>query len=73
MAKKTTKTVKEEKRTFGVVFGGNLNVRKEAKKDAEIVKLLKNGEKIEILGEKGSFYKIDGGYCMKSFVEVEEA
>lgn len=69
---KTEKKAKETAKTFGFVINGALNVRKEAKKGSEIVKIAENGAKIEILGEENDFYKTPAGYVMKEFVQLEK-
>lgn len=69
---KTEKTAKKTAKTFGIVINGALNVRKEAKKGAEIVKIEPNGAKVEILGEENEFYKTPAGFVMKEFIQLEK-
>lgn len=69
---KTEKKAKETAKTFGFVVNGALNVRKEAKKGAEIVKIEPDGAKVEILGEKNEFYKTPAGFVMKQFIQLEK-
>ena len=66
-AKETTKKTEKKAKVYRIVAGGDLNVRKEPKSDAEIVKIAKNGEKIEVLAEKGEFLKVPEGYVMKKY------
>lgn len=55
----------------GIVQGcGLLNVREQASTQAKAVKQISGNTRIEILGEDGNFYKIDGGYVMKDFVKI---
>ena len=69
---KTTKTTEKKETKHGVVFGGALNVRKDAKMTADIVKVLENGAEIEILDELDGFYKIKGGFVKADFVKIAE-
>lgn len=65
---------------FGVVTGcSRLNVRKEAKKDADVVTIVNAGAKLVIDTDCKSkkWYKVttkDGkdGYCMKEFITIDE-
>lgn len=59
---------KKPKKKFGVVVGGNLNVREIP--NGKIIGNLPSGETIEILEEEDGWYKIDNGYVMAKFVEV---
>lgn len=65
---KETPKPKKVKRKFGVVIGGNLNVREAP--NGKILTSLPNGETIEIISEEDGWYKIDKGYVMAKFVEV---
>ena len=58
----------------GTVNATSLNVRKEPSADAEKAGSLKNGTKVEILGEEGDWYQIRyndlTGYAKKEFIAV---
>lgn len=55
----------------GIVKGcGLLNVRDRASLEGQAVKQLSANARINILGEENNFYKIDGGFVMKDFVEI---
>ena len=76
-------TDEEEKPLLiGIVkWAGGLNIRKEPKKDSEIVVVVANGSEMTIDEENSTdtFYKVQGsckdvlfeGYCMKEFVEIK--
>ena len=71
---KKTKPVPEKKKTFGKVNvsdGKKLRVRADISTESPIVKLLDNGEEIEILEiVNKNWYKINDGFVMSKFVEV---
>ena len=60
------KKVEEKKVKHGVVTA-LLNVRKEP--GGEVVKVLNEGEIVNILDEKDGWYKIDDGYVMAKFIK----
>ncbi len=70
VAEKTEKTAKKTAKKYGFVVGGALNVRKEPVKGAEIVKVVENGAKLEILGKENGFFKVPEGYVMNEYVEI---
>jgi len=61
--------------TTGTVVGDNLRVRKEESTTSEIIDLLDQNDKVEILGENGDWYKIKVndkvGYVNKQFIKVK--
>lgn len=57
----------EEKETKKGVVTALLNVRKEP--GGEVVKVLNEGEIVNILDEKDGWYKIDDGYVMAKFIK----
>lgn len=75
---KEVEETEEPKEVKGVVVNcARLNVRKEASKDAAVLKIINAGTKVKI-DEEGStddFYKVQvagfTGFCMKEFIEVE--
>lgn len=62
--------------TTGTVIGSNLRVRKEESTTSEIIELLDENDKVEVLGESGEWYKIKVnnkvGYVSKQFIKVKE-
>lgn len=67
--KKTSKTKKQVAR----VTGGRLNVRKAPEVNAEIVRILQNEEKIEVLSIDGEWAKIKDGYVVNGYLIYEQA
>lgn len=70
-----------EKVVTGTVVGcTKLNVRKEAKKDADILGTIPVKDKVTILSDKpvkGLFHKVRTatgleGYCMKNYIKIEQ-
>lgn len=62
--------------TTGTVVGDNLRVRKEENTTSEIVDLLDENDKVEILGESGDWYKVKAndkvGFVKKEFIKVQD-
>ncbi|MBR2704216.1 MAG: C40 family peptidase [Clostridia bacterium] len=62
--------------TTGTVVGDNLRVRKEENTTSEIIDLLDENDKVEILGENGDWYKVKAngkvGYVKKEFIKVQD-
>ncbi|MBQ3408074.1 MAG: C40 family peptidase [Clostridia bacterium] len=62
--------------TTGTVVGDNLRVRKEENVASEVIDLLDENDKVEILGENGDWYKVkvNGkvGYVNKQYIKVQE-
>ena len=62
--------------TTGTVVGDNLRVRKEENTTSEIIDLLDENDKVEILGENGEWYKVKAngkvGYVRKEFIKVQD-
>ena len=54
--------------TTGIVDTAILNVRKEPSQDAQILRQLVKGTKIDILGRSEGWIEIDGGYVMEKFI-----
>lgn len=82
MAKRDLKLNKEEtpevvetkkEPVFGVVVKcSKLRIRKTPSFNGAEVGTLDKGTKVEILDDKSAkFYKIEGGYCSKDFIEIE--
>lgn len=71
--KKTTAKKPAEKKEFEKfktrVVGGTLNVRKQPSKDAEIKKVLKVDETVEVIGQDKEWYQIKDGWIMAQFTE----
>lgn len=71
--KKTTVKKPAEKTEFekfkARVVGGTLNVRKQPSKDAEIKKVLKVDETVEVIGQDKEWYQIKDGWIMAQFTE----
>ena len=63
--------------TTGTVVGSNLRVRKEESTTSEIIELLDENDKVEVLGESGEWYKIKVnnkvGYVSKQFIKVQNS
>lgn len=67
-------TVPEKKGpVFGVVVNcSKLRIRKTPSLKGDVLGELTKGTKVEILDDKSAkFYKIEGGYCMKDFIEIQ--
>lgn len=67
-------TPKVEKKTvYGTVVNcSKLRIRKTPSLKGDVLGELDKGTKVEILDDKPSkFYKIEGGYCMKDFIEIQ--
>lgn len=69
--KKATK--KPAEKTFekfkARVVGGNLNVRKKPDMEADVAKVLKCDETVEVIGKAEGWYQIKGGWIMAQFTE----
>lgn len=65
----------EEKKNpiIGVVTKcSKLRIRKTPSLKADVLGELDKGTKVVILDDKSAkFYKIEGGYCMKDFIEIQ--
>ena len=46
-----------------------LNVRLKPSRDSAVVRELPAGTRVEVIGECGEWYEIDGGFIMVRFVE----
>jgi uncharacterized protein YgiM (DUF1202 family) len=68
-----TETVEEAAPVFGTVVNcSKLRIRKTPSLKADVLGELDKGTKVEILDDKSAkFYKIEGGYCMKDFIEIQ--
>lgn len=76
-------TIQSSVGEMGVVNTGDdaLKVRKDSNDDAEVVALLKNGEKVQILSEENEFYEISvetsddedilRGYVKKEYIDID--
>lgn len=76
-------TIQSSVGEMGVVSTGDdaLKVRKDSNDDAEVVALLKNGEKVQILSEENEFYEISvetsddedilRGYVKKEYIDID--
>ena len=57
----------------GTVTANSLNVRKSASGDSKVVKVLKEGAKVDVLSTSGSWYKIKAGgttgYAAKKYIK----
>ena len=74
---KKTPTKKQTEKKFEIfkarVVGGNLNIRKEPKvAEGNIAGVLLDGTVVEISGEKGDWYRIEQGWIMKKYIEIEK-
>lgn len=69
----TPEVVEEKKPVFGtVVKCSKLRIRKTPSLKGEVLGELEKGTKVIILDDKSAkFYKIEGGYCMKDFIEIQ--
>lgn len=73
MATRRKTVEKTEKEMIGTVnTKKGLNVRKGASMENEIASVLKDGEKVTIIGEDGSWWKIPTGYVMKKFITIAD-
>lgn len=54
--------------TFAIVKGGCLNIRKSHSLDADIVGVLQDGEKVEIIEKGKEWSKINKGYIKNEFL-----
>lgn len=55
-----------------VVKCSKLRIRKTPSLKADVLGELDKGTKVVILDDKSAkFYKIEGGYCMKDFIEIQ--
>lgn len=70
--KKVVEEVEQKVIKTAYVNASALNVREEASKSSEVIKVLKQKAKIEILAETGEWYKIkldsENGYVMKTYI-----
>lgn len=72
------KSIADEKKEVAAVRKGTVNVdnlrlRKEPNTDSEILKLLQPGDKVEVLEDANQdFYKVNGGFVMKRFIDLNE-
>lgn len=65
------KPVEKKKKTFGIVSGcEKLNVRKAPSTESEVVEMINQDDKIEILATEDRFYKIKNGYVMQDFIKL---
>lgn len=62
----------KEKKIYGIVKGGNLNVRKEPTISSEIVDILEEGQKIQIKEVGDVWHKTAKGYVMAEYVQTKE-
>ena len=64
---------KKAEPTFGVVVNcSKLRIRKTPSLKGDVIGELEKGTKVEILDDKSAkFYKINDGYCMKDFIEIQ--
>ena len=65
--------LKPEVKTGKVINCQLLNVRKRAKRDAEIVRVIAKDDEVEILNDAGEFLRVklsDGtyGFCMRMYI-----
>lgn len=65
-AKSAPKAQKTARKTVKCEGFKGLNVRKEPGFDAEVVKVLEYGEKVDVSEEKLGWSKVDGGWCLSS-------
>lgn len=71
-------TKSEIKVKNGTVIPKLLNIREASSKKSEVLKVVKEGEKLQVyMGSKTKWYEVitaDGthGYCMKEFVRLEK-
>ena len=54
------------------VAGGKLNVRKDPTTASSIVRVLENGEAVDIVKEMDEWCQIRDGYVMKKYLEEKE-
>lgn len=73
-AVESVKTDEKPSPVFGtVVKCSKLRVRKTPSLKGEVIGELDKGTKVTILNDKSAdFYKIEGGYCMKNFIEIQD-
>lgn len=63
----------QQKVTFGVVIAkGGLRIREEQDLNSKIVKVLPYQTKIEILEEFDEWVRVENGFMMKKFIEIEK-
>lgn len=48
------------------------NIRKEPSLEAEIKKVMKAGEKVNVIDQTGDFYKLTIGYIKADLISMEE-
>ena len=65
------KKAAEERRITGTVTGGTLNIRDKAGLDGGIVGTLEDGAKIEVIKDEGDWLRIEGGFVMARWVELD--
>lgn len=72
------KSLADEKKEVAVVRYGitncdDLRLRTAPNTDSQIIKMLQKGTQVEILDNANQdFYKVNGGYLMKRFVDIYE-
>lgn len=64
------------KAATATITADNLNFRKEASTDSDVIIKLNTGDKVEVLGEEEEWYQIkyndDTGYIKKEFAKIDE-
>ena len=73
---RTAKEKAEQKTTAAVKVGtvncDNLRLREEPNTESNIIKLFQKGDEVEILDNANEeFYRVNGGFVMKKFIDEE--
>lgn len=54
----------------GIVNCDNLRLREEPNTESKIIRMLQQGDKVDILGNANDeFYEVQGGFVMKKFID----
>jgi len=64
--------MKEKKTTTAVILVPFANIRKEPNMECEVKKVMKAGEKVNVIEKTGDFYKLTIGYIRSDLVSLEE-
>lgn len=70
VVKKDIPEVQEAVTFIGTVNVARLNLRSNPSVDAEVVDILIEGSKIEILEDCGEWYKTNNGFVMSEFIQI---
>lgn len=68
LSEKDVKTTKKDR--VGIVNCDNLRLREKPNTEAKIIRMLQQGDKVDILANANDeFYEVQGGFVMKKFID----